>query len=105
MSLLSDALPVTMEFLKRPIANALMAQALQRLLERKQDEMQRICAARGITMDFRKLLSTNNVREFEELLMLPLHKLMFDNIDEYYVYNSCYTLFKVCMHASGQGYM
>ncbi|KXZ51358.1 hypothetical protein GPECTOR_13g846 [Gonium pectorale] len=88
-----ELVPLTKEFLKRPVANTLMAQALQGLLKSKYSEVEQICTARGLHVDFRGILSTNNVRQFETELMLQLFP-EFSDIDAYYAYNSCHEAFK-----------
>jgi predicted alpha/beta-fold hydrolase len=88
-----DLVTLTHNFIKRPMANAIMTNALQRLLADRLEEVQRIAQAQNLQLDFHKMDHTTNVRHFEEMLMLPFYK-QFSSLDEYYAHNSCYTAFK-----------
>jgi predicted alpha/beta-fold hydrolase len=80
--------PLTHDFIERPMANAIMTNALQGLLAARLAEMKQIALAKTLHLDFDKLRKTVNVREFEEMLMLPLNQ-QFNTLDDYYTANSC----------------
>ena len=83
-----ELVPLTHDFVERPMANAIMTNALQSLLAARLEEMKQIALAKTLQLDFDKLRKTVNVREFEEMLMLPLNQ-QFNTLDDYYTANSC----------------
>ena len=87
-----ELVSLTREYTHRPAVNALMTSALQSVLKKRSAEVKRIAEVRGVALDFGRLFGTKDVREFDEMLMLPLYR-QFTTIDEYYAFNSCHTAF------------
>jgi predicted alpha/beta-fold hydrolase len=78
-----DVVHVAKGIKSMPLMNGMMLEFLRKIFIQRIDDVRTIARARGVKLDFDRLLKTNDILEFDAKLMLPLFP-QYKTVEDYY---------------------